>query len=170
MKRTWLPLSFALLGLIAAPAWAAPEAPAPAEPVPAATSLPASGACAGGTSASAFDPVAVSTGGVTAQAYCQADCDGLLISCWGGTCSAADRNCSTGQQGYIECDGVYTFCHQGPCTSCPCGTCGTLRWFQTEDCCPNNLHVMEERRCTTSGWVNTGNTDCLVECGGGGPL
>lgn len=105
-------------------------------------------------------------GDIGEQSTCSAwaNCeDGTMVDCTGeNTCTAVDQDCSVGQEGYVECDGVRTSCP----SCCPCGTCGTIRWFKTEQCCPNNLHVMEERRCTTSGWVNTGNTDCLVECGG----
>lgn len=104
-------------------------------------------------------------GGFGALSFCyaQADCQWGTVSCDGeNTCTAVD--CSPEEVGYVDCDGARTYCSGGPC--CPCGTCGTLRWFKTSQCCPNNLHVMEERRCTASGWVNTGNTDCLVECGG----
>lgn len=50
-----------------------------------------------------------------AFAYCGG---GLTISCTDTTspaeCTAVDRNCSTNQQGYVKCNGTYTWC-SSPC-------------------------------------------------------
>jgi hypothetical protein len=161
MKPGWICLSLLTLLIICTAAPSAAGSPTTDSAVASSTmATPSSnsGSCSG----AAVDPVAVSTDGVTAQAYCQSDCDGLLISCWGGTCSAADRNCSTGQQGYIQCDGVYNFCHQGPCsTSCPCGTCGSTRWVNAYVCF-GYCQQWKEQECTASGWADTGATDCVA--------
>src|ERR1700710_2895681 len=49
-----------------------------------------------------------------------ANCASGTVTCTGNnsttSCSAADRNCATGEQGHVTCDGVTTSC---PTVACP---------------------------------------------------
>lgn len=118
-------------------------------------------------------PVYASLGGIHGQSACTAtaQCSGYTpASCSGSsTCTAVDQDCNAGQQGYAECDGTKVYCSH-VCPSCPCGTCGATRWHETQMCCVTNLHLWYAQQCTTSGWVNTGPTDCLQACNNGGGL
>ena len=53
------------------------------------------------------------------DAFCEATCESGTVSCSGNSCSAVNRNCNFGQQGYVVCDGNYTYCP----TTCPPPTC-----------------------------------------------
>lgn len=76
------------------------------------------------------------------KALCSAtaNCASGTVSCNGNnsatSCAAYDRNCATGEQGHVTCDGVTTWC---PTVACGCTT-GTIRQraccrcAQTEDC------------------------------------
>lgn len=151
---------FLILGIVAvAPAVADPDGTATSADPVSSPSTDTPSACA----SLQDDLLSVSIGGITAQATCQANCGDLIIQCDGDTCSAADRNCSVGQQGFVECDGDRTYC---PDSCCPCGACGTTRLSDTGQCCSNNLRLQEIQECTTSGWQDTGDTTCIQECGG----
>lgn len=68
--------------------------------------------------------------GSITKAYCQATCGSYpSISCSGQQCSAANRNCATGQVGYVTCDGVTTSCPTGPPREFECCECAA-----TNDC------------------------------------
>lgn len=154
----FLSVCLASLALAAAPAVAYPAVDAAAAG-PVATSAVA---CTTGLP-SAF---AADVGGIGSLSICTAtaQCGSGTVYCEGNTtCTAVDRNCAIPQQGYVDCDGQRTYC---PGSCCPCGSCGATRWFDTGSCCANNLTVYAEKRCTTSGWVSTGQTECIVECGG----
>lgn len=111
-------------------------------------------------------------GEIGAMATCTAtaDCGPYAdVSCelqGSGTCEAVDRNCCYGQRGYVRCGSSTTYCPSCSCSGC---SCGSTTWEQTSSCC-YGLHLWKQKRCCESGWTYTGLTDCLVECGGGGPL
>ena len=54
----------------------------------------------------------------TSKSFCSATAwcsNGSTVSCNGtSTCQAVDRNCSSGQRGYVSCDGTRTFCEECP--------------------------------------------------------
>lgn len=94
--------------------------------------------------------------GVTAQASCTADCGPYAnVSCNNSTtCSAVDRNCSAGQQGYVICDGSTTSCPACPSTLC---TDGQIKSVQVgPQCgCPQTPGATEKERyqCINGEWV-----------------
>ena len=90
----------------------------------------------------------------------------MVISCQGAVCEGRDRDCSTGQRGYVECDGDRNYCTNTCSSSCPCGSCGATRLVDTGQCCSNDLRLQEIQECTTSGWQDTGETTCIQACGG----
>lgn len=49
--------------------------------------------------------------GLGTQAVCTADCGALSdVSCSATSCYAVNRDCGSGQRGYVECNGVRTYC------------------------------------------------------------
>ncbi len=57
--------------------------------------------------------------GPSEQSTCTATCtEGPNQQCSGTSCHAVNQNCSTGVQGYAECDGTYHYC-----AACPGGGC-----------------------------------------------
>ena len=159
-----------ILVLAALPASAA--VPLPAASVVAALHAPSAAALhATGGADLPVAPVYASLGGVHSESACTATAQcgtSSSVSCSGlSTCTAVDQNCSAGQTGYAECDGTKHYCSS---SCCPCGTCGATRWHETQSCCAANLHLWYAQQCTSSGWQNTGPTDCLVQCNGGGGL
>jgi hypothetical protein len=84
--------------------------------------------------------------------FCQSDCtEGPDVSCNGTSCSAVDQNCSVGQQGFVQCDGNYTYCpvcppSGGGCTRVECRMgCG----------CPGGLSVCVD--------LQTCECECIYE-------
>lgn len=97
-------------------------------------------------------------GGVTAfDVTCTASCGSSSpVSCTtSGSCSAVDRNCGAGQQGYVECNGSYTYC---PACGCPegqvlnedggCCIGGRQRWIRYE--CVNGTWQYQGMSCSGS--------------------
>lgn len=72
-------------------------------------------------------------------AFCEASCDGgQPVSCSGASCSAVDRFCPY-QQGYVVCDGNYTFCQPA------CPTEGCTLWQCRQGCsCPGGVSVCHD--------------------------
>ena len=85
-------------------------------------------------------------GGVTANAYCEANCGSYSVNCSGGSCSAADRNCDTGQGGYVQCDGAPIYCSPG----CNCSN-GSQDW-RDGGCCPGGWQKWRVYECVDGGW------------------
>ncbi len=57
------------------------------------------------------------------QATCTAICtEGSNVMCSGSSCTAVNQDCSSGQTGYVQCDGNYTYCATCPqsCTFFQC--------------------------------------------------
>lgn len=143
------------------------------------SAVPTPAALEGGTSCLDVAPVrwevaapVEAAGEIGAMATCTAtaDCGAYPdVHCelqGSGTCEAVDRNCCYGQRGYVRCGSSTTYCPSCSCSGC---SCGSTTWEQTSSCC-YGLHLWKQKRCCESGWTYTGLTDCLVECGGGGPL
>lgn len=97
--------------LLAAPGDSAPAAAAPQPALALAPAVAAQGGLCSGAPALALASTARKPGDPQIQDTCFEDCDGLPdIQCSGQFCSAQNRNCGAGQQGYVVCDGNYTFC------------------------------------------------------------
>lgn len=97
-------------------------------------------------------------GGVTSNAYCEANCSPYSnVSCSGGTCSAADRNCSAGQQGFVQCDGNYSYC---PACGCPEG------WVDYRDggCCQGGYQKWQVYECISGTWQHVDTVCDPVSC------
>lgn len=133
-------------------------------PAPAAAPAVLPGNCAAPMVATADlgTPLPVELAGLgdpIAPADCTAQCGGgSPVSCWGNSCSAEDRNCSIGQRGFVECDGVYTLCNP----ACPGSQCEEGTWrFLTGDCCPEVEGTAERtsQKCINGQWV-TQNVFC----------
>ena len=103
-----------------------------------------------------------SLAGGTTQATCTARCGSLPpVSCTGTTCGpAVDRDCASGQQGYVECNGV-----RKSCPACACME-GAERYVQRSGCCcnwvdPTSGRVNDLQVCSNGTWV-TQDTVCVV--------
>lgn len=98
-------------------------------------------------------------GGITAFAYCSANCGGYSVSCSGGTCSAVDRNCAVGQQGYVQCDGATTYC------SPSCGVCNE-GWVEWRDggCCQGGYQKYHVYECINGAWSHVDTFCDSVTC------
>ena len=101
--------------------------------------------------------------------FAWADCGSHAnVSCYtsgSGSCQGVHRNCSAGERGYARCGSTYKYC---PSLGC---TCGAKRWVNTNQCNTQyNLYIWKEQTCVNESWQDNGNTDLLVQCGGGGPL
>ena len=111
MKRAWMLVSAFLFVSVAGFAQTPDpsQTPLTSEVLAAILSQPATnGSCAAHPGGSSWSQTSL---GLNAKAYCQASCGPYpAINCSGQTCSAADRNCATGQVGYVSCDGVTTSC------------------------------------------------------------
>jgi hypothetical protein len=116
------------------------QAPLTSEALEAILSQPAvNGSCGAQSSRVLFAAQRSRTGPM--KAYCEATCDTYPnISCSGQECSAANRNCATGEVGYVTCDGVTTMCP------------GTPRQFACCEC------------------AATGGCWACCYCNGGGPI
>lgn len=112
---------------------------------------------------SGFRLAAAPSGGST-KAICIADCgSGTSVYCSYAsptTCTAVDRNCSSGQRGYVTCGTSTTYC---PYT-CPCIE-GTYRYLLTGYCCDDGRREKEQQICTNGGWQYTGVLICSGICG-----
>ncbi len=80
------------------------------------------------------------SGGVSAMSLCSATAScgsdpGLYCedNIDPANCTGVDRNCSVGQQGYVSCNGVTTWC-PNDCDGCPAG------WCDGETDCANNCY------------------------------
>lgn len=112
-------------------------------------------------------PEHASAGPCTATADCGG---GVILSCQGSgqttnTCSGQDRNCSLGLQGFVECNGSYTYCGSACCS--PACTPGQTRWVQSGCCCDFAIPRTRQReqRCNSNGcWENTGAEACSGQC------
>lgn len=157
-------VSMAPLAASVAPADAA--APTPSGADPGAPPIREAGiACTTASLETSQEALPASLGGITAQSCrVEVDCESKTIFCEGGSCEGQDRDCSVGNRGYVECDGDRDYC---PNSCCPCGPCGSTRLSDTGLCCGNNLKLWDIQTCTLSGWQDTGDTTCLVECDDG---
>ena len=102
-------------------------------------------------------------GGVVANAYCQANCYPYSnVSCSGATCSSVDRNCGAGQQGYVQCDGVPTFC------PAECGGGGNCQegssYYQDGGCCHGGYQKWLYYECIEGNWQQTDTICDSVSC------
>jgi hypothetical protein len=88
-------------------------------------------------------------GGSAFESHCTADCgDYPDVSCDGASCSAVNRNCSVGQQGYVVCDSSYTYCPE--CPECTNGEymCDVTDW----ECWPGRWET-DVYKCINEHWV-----------------
>ena len=87
------------------------------------------------------------SGGVTANAYCEANCGSYSVNCSGDFCAAADRNCDTGQGGYVQCDGGTPInCSPG----CNCSN-GSQDW-RDGGCCQGGYQKWRVYECVDGNW------------------
>ena len=101
------------------------------------------------------------SGGITAFGYCEANCSPYSkVSCSGGTCSSVDRNCSAGQRGYVQCDGVTTYCPVCPTPGCNEG------WVEYRDggCCQGGYQKWHVYECIGGAWQNVDTFCDPVSC------
>lgn len=96
-------------------------------------------------------------GGITAFAYCSADCGSYSVSCSGGTCSGVDRNCAAGQQGYVQCDGVTTYC-----PACGCNE-GWVEW-RDGGCCQGGYLKYLVYECINGSWSHVDTFCDSITC------
>jgi hypothetical protein len=144
MKKMFVGLSLAALGLLLSPAMAAAQSAAdqaflaslaaPVAPAPAATQ---------------------ETGLEKALCSASASCgDGTWVYCEGNnstvSCTGVDRNCP--ERGRVTCDGVTTWCPT-TCPGCPVGSCGN-EWECAQNCYPcaytytcNTTYCFDTCRC-----------------------
>jgi hypothetical protein len=95
-----------------------------------------------------------SKGGGTPQSSCSARCpDGSVLSLnWcAGTCSSRDATCSTGQTGWVSCNGAYSYC-----PNCQTTTGGYCEDLNGTACSPNG----SSRDCT----IRDGNSPGYCGC------
>lgn len=90
--------------------------------------------------------------GGTPEVDCTADCGPYAnVSCWAsGTCTAVDRNCAAGQVGYVECNGVRTYC-----PACPVYCDDGDIMIQLGSCCSQGGQERERYECQNGIWVLT---------------
>jgi len=87
-----------------------------------------------------------------ASCYVSVDCGSTTVDCSGSTCYGVDRNCNTGEPGYVQCNGGSPeYCPECICHNyCePCAAYG-----QTDDCgltCVWNPNLPNCKRI--SAWV-----------------
>jgi hypothetical protein len=133
MKRLVLGfvLTLAALGLMTSPAMAEPG-PSPSAPMLSAADQEFL------TTLASPAPTLAAKRPIVGKATCMALCDSdPSVSCTGTTCSAVDRNCSTGTRGNVICDGVKTKCPT-PCPPPPPPSCDDLAALCASTCglCP----------------------------------
>ena len=84
---------------------------------------------------------------VTCTAHCSPYTD---VTCTvEGSCSAVDRNCGAGQQGYIVCNGAYTYCPACACIE------NDMKWVEA-GCCSGGRLRTKEFTCINGVWTLTG--------------
>jgi hypothetical protein len=88
--------------------------------------------------------------GFMTKATCTALCGSSpSVTCTGSTCSAVNQSC-TAQQGYVVCDGSYTFC---PACTCTEGAIKIVNVGPTCGC-EDGLSTPKERyKCIGGEWV-----------------
>ena len=127
MKHAWMVAACTFI-FVSAVGFAQPpsQAPLTSEALAAILSQPADGgSCISQQSSELYVAKRPRLG--STKAFCEATCGTYPnISCSGQGCSAANRNCTTGEVGYVTCDGVTT--------SCP----GTPREFACCQCSATN--------------------------------
>lgn len=99
-------------------------------------------------------------GGVTGyDVTCTATCgsSGSVSCTTSGSCSAVDRNCAVSQQGYVECNGSYTYCPE------PCGCPEGQIIYEDGGCCLGGRQRWERYKCIDGAWEFIGNT-CSGTC------
>lgn len=137
-----------VLGLCLAGTAATADAAASAETVaPVLTAVPplCLPVIAGETSRVGFEPE------LGALAFCEATCtEGPNVSCSGDTCRAVNQNCDT-TQGFVECDGVYQFCRQCPCSCSQGAQCS----FDSDCDCDQDFGF-----CDKEVWEIVGTCSC----------
>jgi hypothetical protein len=84
------------------------------------------------------------------ESVCTADCGEFAdVSCEGATCSAVNRDCSTNTRGYVECNGVYTYC-----PVCPQCVDGEFKIDRTGICCEEiGGEYKDLYKCINEQWV-----------------
>jgi hypothetical protein len=84
------------------------------------------------------------------ESLCTADCgEHADVSCEAASCSAVNRNCSAGEQGYVVCNGVYTYC-----PGCPGCVEGEIQLVPTGECCINLPRELADLlECIGGEWV-----------------
>lgn len=108
----------------------------------------------------ADDPAAADERGPSASlGYCEATCIGAPpVSCQASSCSAQDSSCTT--PGYVECNGVRTYCSHNPQPSVNL-SCADL--FRKIDCTANvsggtgNYSYSWTYQGPASYWSHNGN-------------
>ena len=99
------------------------------------------------------------SGGVTANAYCEANCGSYSVNCSGGSCSAADRDCNVGQGGYVQCDGgTPIYCSPG----CNCSN-GSEDW-RDGGCCQGGYQKWQIYECVDGNWQHASTYCDSVSC------
>lgn len=98
-------------------------------------------------------------GPLPTKSTCTANCGpSTRLQCTGsGTCSAADRDCGSNQQGYVSCGGVTTYCQP----SCACGAvCNCSAPCFSTPCDSGGGYIID---CSAWGICNT-SCYCGGEC------
>lgn len=160
MKRTWI--LACSLALIATAGLAQPPSDAPVTLAAILEPSAPTGSCPlpeeGEVSLAAAQNVAT-------KALCQAYCgSGVYVSCSytpPATCTAVDRNCPS-TQGYVNCNGVTTYCQPACTTTC---TEGTFRYLWTGECCWEGGRERYQQQCVNGQWQYTGVISCGGPCG-----
>jgi hypothetical protein len=97
------------------------------------------------------------------KATCTASCGSGTVSCTytpPSVCTAVDRDCSSGQRGYVTCNGVTTYC--GP--TCQC-TEGSIRFTGGSGCCGDPPKKMKQQeKCIDGQWVPQDVFICIGLC------
>lgn len=94
----------------------------------------------------------------TKDVTCITDCGpyGQLTCTTSGSCTAVNRNCSVGQQGYLNCNGSYRYCPVCPCIEGD--------WRQSSGgCCPGGQQEVNEYMCINGQWELIA-TNCFGTC------
>lgn len=127
---------------------APPAAPADAAAPPTAPAAVSPAPQCGTGSTLAVEPGLGSAEFVLAD--CQASCGGgQPVSCSGASCSAVDRFCPY-QQGYVQCDGNYTYCQP----ECPSEGC-TYMQCRLGCSCPGGVSICID--------IETCECDCVYQ-------
>ena len=90
------------------------------------------------------------------KATCIASCGSYNVSCSytpPSTCVAVDRNCSGGQQGYVSCNGVTTYCTPSCTETCTEGSFKTVNVGPTCGCEDGTSTPKDRYKCIGGEWV-----------------